>query len=414
MNVLKFTTAGSVDDGKSTLIGRLLLDTNSLTTDQLDAINKASAKKGSAEPDLSLATDGLIAEREQGITIDVAHIYFTTLKRKFIIADTPGHVEYTRNMITGASNSQAALILIDARNGIIEQTKRHLYITSLLRIKEVVVCINKMDLVNYNENVYYQIAADVKKYADGLTFHEFNFRYIPISAKLGDHVVKPSTNMPWYQQEPLLTYLENLNVSSEDNHPARFAVQYVIRTDHSEKRDYRAYAGILYSGTLKAGDRVTALPNGRSSVIKAIERYTEQPDVACAGESISILLEDDIDISRGNFIVPSDLQPEARKEFQAMICWLNNSPLQPGSKYILQHGIYKTPVKIDQISRILDPETLEYSDQNHLVGLNAIADVHVRSANPVYADSFASNKSNGAFILIDPQTNNTVGVGFVN
>ena len=412
MKVLKFTTAGSVDDGKSTLIGRFLYDTKSLTTDQIEAIHKASLRKGNNELDLSLATDGLIAEREQGITIDVAHIYFSTLKRKFIIADTPGHVEYTRNMITGASNSQAALILIDARNGVVEQTKRHLYITNLLRIKEVIVCINKMDLVNFDEKVYYAISADVQKYSQGLYHNDFKLHFIPISAKLGDNVVEKSKNMNWYSDVPLLSYLENVKIEPEESLPARFSVQYVIRTDNDQKRDYRAYAGKVKSGTLKTGDTIVALPVGRTSKIKAIERFDETLKEAHAGESVSILLEDDIDISRGNLIVKADQQPSSAKELDATICWMTSDKFNPSSKFILQQGVSQTPAKLDAVNRILDPATLNYSDTTEIY-LNAIADVKVRCASTVFTDKYEDNPACGNFILIDSQSNNTVAVGFV-
>jgi sulfate adenylyltransferase subunit 1 len=412
MNVLKFTTAGSVDDGKSTLIGRFLYDTKSLTTDQIEAIEKASRRKGNHELDLSLATDGLIAEREQGITIDVAHIYFSTLKRKFIIADTPGHVEYTRNMITGASSSQAALILIDARNGMLEQTKRHLYITNLLRIKEVIVCINKMDLVGFDEKIYYSISADLKKYAEGLFHNDFSLHFFPISAKLGDNVVSTSSNMPWYHGEPLLSFLENLKIEEDDSLPARFAVQYVVRTDNDKMRDYRAFAGKMKSGVFKVGDEVMAFPSARTSTIKSIDRFEESLQSVGAGESVAISLTDEIDISRGCLLVKKDEIPQSLREMNATICWMSTDKMNPAARYTLQHGITRTPAKIDFVKSILDPGTLQNTDRIEVV-LNDIADVSIRTANQVYADNYEKNHSNGSFIIIDNQTNNTVAVGFV-
>ncbi len=412
MKVLKFTTAGSVDDGKSTLIGRLLFDTKSLTVDQIEAIERASKRKGNGELDLSLATDGLIAEREQGITIDVAHIYFSTLKRKFIIADTPGHVEYTRNMITGASSSQAALILIDARNGLLEQTKRHLYITNLLRIKEVVVCINKMDLVNFDENIFYSISSEVQKYSQGLQHNDYHLDFFPISAKLGDNVVTKSTNMPWYTGGPLLPFLEEMQIEEDSTLPARFAVQQVIRVDNEQYHDYRAFAGKMKSGTLKTGDTVISLPSGRTSVIKQIERFDETLHEASAGQSVSIILTDEIDVSRGSLLVKTEQQPAPLREINATICWMTTEKMNVASKYILQHGISRTPAKFDNIMSVLDPETLISKDSAYL-DLNAIAEVKIRTANPVFADTFEKNPSNGSFIMIDGQTNNTVAVGFI-
>ncbi len=412
MNVLKFTTAGSVDDGKSTLIGRFLYDTKSLTTDQIEAIERASKRKGLSEIDLSLATDGLIAEREQGITIDVAHIYFSTPKRKFIIADTPGHVEYTRNMITGASSSKAALILIDARNGMLEQTKRHLYITNLLRIKEVIICINKMDLVDYNQQVYNKIVDDVKNYANGLYHSDFNLHFFPISARLGDNVVTSSKNMPWFTDKPLLPFMEELNIEENQALPARFAVQYVIRVDNEKIRDYRAFAGKVKSGVFQIGDEVLVLPTNRTSKIIGIERFTEKLNKAVAGESVAILLADDIDVSRGSIITKINDTPQALKSFRATICWLSTEPANLATRYILQHGIARTPSKIDSVLSILDPNTLSEIKEKQIV-LNEIAEVNIRTANAIYADNYENNPANGAFILIDPQTNNTVAVGFV-
>jgi len=412
MKVLKFTTAGSVDDGKSTLIGRFLYDTKSLTVDQIEAIDKASKRKGNHELDLSLATDGLIAECEQGITIDVAHIYFSTLKRKFIIADTPGHVEYTRNMITGASSSQAALILIDARNGMLEQTKRHLYITNLLRIKEVIICINKMDLVGFDEKIFYSISAEVKKYAEGLFHSDFNFHFFPISAKLGDNVVSRSANMSWYTGEPLLSFLENLEIEEDEALPARFAVQYVIRTDNDTMHDYRAFAGKVKSGVFKVGDEVMAFPSARTSKIKSIDRFDESLQSTSAGESVAISLSDEIDISRGCLLVKKDEIPQSLRDINATICWMSTEKMNPASRYTLQHGITRTLAKIDTVKSILDPGTLMCSDRSEMA-LNDIADVTIRTAGQVYADTFEKNHANGSFIIIDSQTNNTVAVGFV-
>jgi len=412
MKVLKFATAGSVDDGKSTLIGRLLYDTRSLTRDQIEAIEKASLKKGLNEPDLALATDGLVAEREQGITIDVAHIYFSTPRRKFIIADTPGHVEYTRNMITGASSSDAVLILIDARNGMVEQTKRHLYVSNLMRIREVVVCVNKMDLVAFEEQVFYTISSEIQQYAEGLYHNDFNFHFIPVSAKYGDNIVTVSARMPWYKGQPLLSLLENLEVEKHNELPARYVVQHVIRTDNEKFPDYRALAGKMKSGRLQVGDKVMVLPSGRMTAIKSIERYTERLSSVSAGESVSLVLLDDVDASRGSLIVKIDEVPLPLKNFNATLCWLSTFPGNLSGHYLLQHGVSCTPVKITQIHSVLNPATLQKEERN-VLGLNDIAEVSLRTGGYVYADVFEHNPANGSFILIDTQTNHTVAVGFV-
>jgi len=414
MKVLKFTTAGSVDDGKSTLIGRLLYDTNSLSTDRIEAIKQASIKKGLDEMDLSFATDGLTAEREQGITIDVAHIYFHTSKRKFIIADTPGHVEYTRNMITGASNSQSTIILIDARNGIIEKTRRHLFITHLLKIKNVAVCINKMDLVAYSQDRFNQLADEVSIYADQLISDGMQLTFFPISAKEGDNVVNKSSKMDWYKGETLLDFLENVNIKDQENLPARFNVQYVIRPDQNEYTDYRGYAGKVVSGSYKIGDIIIALPSGRKSVITAIHRFKEKLTQANAGESVTLLLEHDIDISRGNLIVAENNTIQGKKDFNATICWMASTPLGSNQKFHLQYGAAKTIAKIQSIQSVINPQTLEHSSASAEISLNTLAEVQIKTANDVFLDTFHENPRNGAFILIDNINNNTVGVGFIN
>ncbi len=413
MDILRIATAGSVDDGKSTLIGRLLYDTKSITKDKLEAVVNTSRRKGLDFTDLSLLTDGLIAEREQGITIDVAHIYFATAKRKYIIADTPGHIEYTRNMITGASNAEASIILIDARNGVIEQTRRHLFISSLLDLDTVFVCVNKMDLVDFDENIFHTIRDKVKDLAGKIGF-DGHMKFIPIAAKDGDNVVSTSKRMPWYKDLSLLELLEQLPVHQKDESlPARFPVQYVIRPHTDAYHDYRGYAGKLESGTLSQGEEVMVLPTLRSSRIKRILHGDKQVMVAKPGESISIELEEDLDISRGNMIVSASTEYVQSGNITATLNWMDETPLSPGKTYLLQHGVNIVKAKVMSIVSKLDIETMEETTDADQFRLNDIGRVVIKTARPIFADVYRVNPRNGSFILIDEFSNNTAAVGFV-
>jgi sulfate adenylyltransferase subunit 1 len=413
MDILRIATAGSVDDGKSTLIGRLLYDTKSITKDKLEAVVNTSRRKGLDFTDLSLLTDGLIAEREQGITIDVAHIYFGTATRKYIIADTPGHIEYTRNMITGASNAEASIVLIDARNGVIEQTRRHLFISSLLDLETVFICINKMDLVNFDENVFHAIREKVKDLAEKIGF-EGQLEFIPIAAKDGDNVVQKSGRMSWYKGHSLLELLEALPVHQKDETlPARFPVQYVIRPHSEEYHDYRGYAGKLESGTLSEGDEIIVLPTLRKSRIKKILHGEKHVNIARAGDSVSIELDEDLDISRGNMIVPSGAAYVQSGNFTATLNWMDETPLTPGKTYLLQHGVNMVKAKVMTIQAKLDIETMEEIKDATQFRLNDIGRVVIKTAKPIFADVYRENPRNGSFILIDEFSNNTAAVGFV-
>lgn len=412
MKILRLSTAGSVDDGKSTLIGRLLYDTNSLSKDKIENIRAISAQRGLAEMDLSLITDGLTAEREQGITIDVAHIYFNTPNRKYIVADTPGHVEYTRNMITGASNSDVFVILIDARNGIIEQTKRHLFIAALMEIKEIVFVINKMDLVNYEEHVYRQILTDIEILVHKFDLVERNLTFIPVSAKTGDNVAQRSTKTQWYTGPSLLEFLENIKLTEASNASFRFNVQYVIRPHSDQFHDFRGYAGKVKSGTLQVGDEVKVTATNQTSKIKAIWKYKEQYLKAKQGDSVTLELEDDIDLSRGDVLILKSEEITGSKLINAQLCWLNKEELVHGGRYLLQHGSTRIPIKIDSIESQLDFETLEFEKAFETAGVNSINQVNMRAASPIFLDTFKNNPSNGYFILIDEGSNHTVGVGF--
>ncbi len=420
MNVLKLATAGSVDDGKSTLIGRLLYETQSLTKDRLDAVEKASKRKGLDFLDLSLLTDGLVAEREQGITIDVAHIYFHTDKRKFILADTPGHIEYTRNMITGASNSELSIILIDARKGVIEQTYRHFFINTLLRVPNIIVCVNKMDLVEYSEDVFYKISADFQRLATGIQVSNSNITFIPISALNGDNITHLSKKTAWYIGKPLLEILEETDTEGDLNkQAARFPVQYVIRQNNEAFTDYRGYAGKVISGTFKVGDKITVLPNQIESTITEIRIFEDTLNQAFTHDSVAISLADEIDTSRGSMIVKSSEIPLISKDLQAKICWLNENPYRIGTTFILKHGTSEVKAKIQAISDKVDIEgfgTLgENSNKSSIetISLNDIVKVNIRTAQPIFFDKYENNKANGTFILIDYQTNATVAVGFL-
>ncbi|MCL4153704.1 UNVERIFIED_CONTAM: hypothetical protein GTU68_020093 [Idotea baltica] len=415
MEVLKIATAGSVDDGKSTLIGRILYDTKSLTTDKLEAIEKTSKQKGYDYLDFSLATDGLVAEREQGITIDVAHIYFSTQKKSYIIADTPGHVEYTRNMVTGASTSQAAIILIDARKGVIEQTNRHFFINNLLRIKEVVVAINKMDLVDFSEERYNEIKSDFEQLMDKRDYEDQKITFIPVSALKGDNVVNKSDNTPWYKGETLLEHLEGLDLAAVSNvGTPRFPVQYVIRPKTDEFHDFRGFAGKVYGGELSVGDSVVALPSQTTSKIKAIYFHDKKYRTASRRSSVTITLEDEINVSRGDMLVKVNDLPTIDKQFTATVSWMDSQKLAAGNKYIVQHGVNKVLAKVAAVQHKIEPDYSGIDTETDTLGMNDIAQVSFRLNKAIFYDKFKNHRTNGSFILIDTQTNSTVGAGFIN
>ena len=413
MEVLKIATAGSVDDGKSTLIGRLLYDTQSLTTDKLEAIEKSSKQKGYDYLDFSLATDGLVAEREQGITIDVAHIYFSTAKKSYIIADTPGHVEYTRNMVTGASTSQVSIILIDARKGVIEQTYRHFFINNLLRVKDVIVAINKMDLVDYSEEVYNKIKADFQALNEKSAYKEQNVSYIPLSALTGDNVVDTLGKMPWYTGQTILQHLEGLESKDiYDNGKARFPVQTVIRPKTEEYHDFRGYAGKLYGNNIKVGDAVTVLPSLTESTVTNIHFFDKQFDEATVGSSITIELENDINVTRGDMIIKSNEVPRIEKDITTTVCWMDSKKLVAGAKYYVQHNTNRVLAKIDSVKNVIATDYSGTKEASQL-SINEIGEVTIKLSKALYFDAYNDNKSNGAFILIDASTNTTAGVGFI-
>ena len=412
MELLRFTTAGSVDDGKSTLIGRLLYDSKSIFEDQLEAVESASERLGNAELNLALLTDGLRAEREQGITIDVAYRYFATPKRKFIIADTPGHIEYTRNMVTGASTADAAIILVDARNGIIEQTKRHSYIASLLKIDYVVVAINKMDLVDFSEDVYNKIKEEYAHIAELL--HLKKVYFIPISALKGDNVVNASEHTPWYKGETLLHLLEQIPLKEGlEKQPFRFPVQYVVRPQTAEWPDYRAYAGRIASGTVKVGDEVTILPSFTKSKISRIDEGTNQLTEAQAPQSVNLSLEDDVDVSRGSQIVKSSEVPLTGQQVELLVCWLNHRPLQVRQKYIIRHTTDELQGFITAIDYKVNINTLENNFDDKAVGMNDIAKVTLKVSKPLAYDLYENNRTTGSLIFIAEGTNETVGAGMI-
>ena len=415
MGLLKIATAGSVDDGKSTLIGRILYDTKSLTTDKLEAIEKTSKQKGYDYLDFSLATDGLVAEREQGITIDVAHIYFSTEKKSYIIADTPGHVEYTRNMVTGASTSQAAIILIDARKGVIEQTNRHFFINNLLRVKEVIVAINKMDLVDFSEETYTNIKANFEQLMSKRDYEDQKITFIPVSALKGDNVVHKSKNTPWYKGETLLEHLESLDLAAVSNvGTPRFPVQYVIRPKTEKHHDFRGFAGKVYGGELSVGDEVVALPSQTKSKIKAIYFHDKQYKTASRRSSVTITLEDEINLSRGDMLVKVNDLPTVEKQFTATISWMDSDNLTLGKKYVVQHGVNKVLAKVDNIHHKINPDYSGIEENVDGLGMNDIAQVSFRLNKPIFYDKFKDHRTNGSFILIDTQSNSTVGAGFIN
>jgi sulfate adenylyltransferase subunit 1 len=405
MKTLKFITAGNVDDGKSTLIGRLLYDSHSIHTDQLGVLQKQT-KLQSGEIDLSLITDGLRAEREQGITIDVAYKYFSTSKRKFIIADAPGHEQYTRNMITGASNADLIILLVDARKGITEQTKRHASIGSLMGITKAVVAINKMDLVGNSEEIFNEIKADFEQKSTELHYNEII--YIPVSALLGDNIVEKSENITWYQGEALLPYLEKVELDTLEKQASRFQVQWVIRPNTEEYHDYRGYAGLVLSGTYKVGDKVKVLPSGIETIIEKIERKQQFIDLAKAGENVTIHLQNNIDISRGDSIVKIDELPREGNELKTWLCWLDTTPIQLGKTYLLQHRFKTVRIKVQSIEQKWNINEWQFSKTDELK-LNDIAQVTIKSNQNVFFDAFDKISVNGQAILIDETSYNTVG-----
>jgi len=410
--LLRFTTAGSVDDGKSTLIGRLLYDSKSIFEDQLLSVTNISKRKGHEGVDLALFTDGLRDEREQGITIDVAYRYFTTPRRKFIIADTPGHTQYTRNMVTGASTANVAIILIDARHGVIEQTKRHAFIASLLQIPHIIVCVNKMDLVNFEEGSFNNVISQFEKFSSKLLIKDV--RFIPISALLGDNVVNRSKNMDWYQDAPLLHTLETMHISSDLNKvDARFPVQTVLRPQREGFLDYRGYAGRISSGVFRTGDGVTVIPSGFTSKIKSIDTLDGELKEAHAPMSVAIILEDDIDISRGDMIVRSSNIPVISQDIEVMICWLHNNPAKPRAKYTVMHTTNEQKAMIKEIIYKIDINTLKSNYDDDTIGMNDFCKVKIRTTKPLSYDSYRENRVTGSLILIDDATNETVAAGMI-
>lgn len=412
MELLRFTTAGSVDDGKSTLIGRLLYDSKSIFEDQYEAIELSSKRKGDTTVNLALLTDGLRAEREQGITIDVAYRYFATPKRKFIIADTPGHIQYTRNMVTGASTANLALILIDARLGIQEQTHRHTILATLLGIPHIVFCINKMDLVDYSEEVYEGIIKELDAFTSKLNV--IDIRYVPLSALKGDNVVEPSANMDWYKGSTLLYLLETIHIGSDHNHiDCRFPVQGVIRPQNDEFHDFRGYAGRISSGIFKPGDNIVVLPSGFASKIKSIHTMSGELEEAYAPMSVSMTLEDDIDISRGDMIVREKNQPEIGQDVDVMVCWMSERPLQLNGKYAVKHTTNDARCIVKAVQYKLNVNTLHRNEEHKELQMNDIGRITIRTTKPLYHDRYERNRETGSLILIDEGTNETVGAGMI-
>lgn len=412
MELLRFTTAGSVDDGKSTLIGRLLYDSKSIFEDQLEAVRGSSERKGLDHIDLSMLTDGLKDEREQGITIDVAYRYFATPKRKFIIADTPGHIQYTRNMVTGASTANLALILVDARKGVIEQTYRHSFIASLLQIPHIIVCVNKMDLVDYSQEIYDKIVDNYKDFASKLDVQDI--RFIPISALNGDNVVNRSENMSWYEGSTLLHSLEHIHIGSDYNHlDARFPVQTVIRPHSAEYHDFRGYAGRVAGGVFRKGEDVVVLPSGFQSKIKEIHVGEEEVELAFPPMSATITLADDIDISRGDMIAKPNNQPEATQDVEVMLCWLNNKAMNMSAKYVLRHTASEMRCMVKEVVYKLDISSLSKKEGENNIGMNDIFRAKLRTTKPVLKDSYRKNRNTGSLILVDEGTNETVAAGMI-
>ncbi|MFD1723023.1 sulfate adenylyltransferase subunit 1 [Amnibacterium endophyticum] len=412
-DLVRFATAGSVDDGKSTLIGRLLYDSKSLFDDNLESVERVSRERGDDYTDLALLTDGLRAEREQGITIDVAYRYFATPRRKFIVADTPGHVQYTRNMVTGASTADVALILVDARKGVSEQSRRHAFLASLLGVPHLVLLVNKMDLVDWDEQVFQSIADEFASFASRLRIHDLAF--IPVSALQGDNVVERSANMPWFHGSPLLHHLEHLHVASDRNLvDVRFPVQYVIRPQSAEARDYRGFAGTVASGVLKPGDRVSVLPSGFESMIASIEGPSGPVDEAYPPMSVVVRLADEIDISRGDLICRPHNAPTTTQNLDAQICWMDErAPLTPGKVYALKHTTRWARAKVTEVDYRVDVNTLHRDQEATSLGLNEIGRVRLRTTQPLFVDPYSENRTTGSFILVDETTNRTVGAGML-
>jgi len=413
MDLLRFATAGSVDDGKSTLIGRLLLDSKSIFEDQLEAVERTSEDKGYDYTDLALLTDGLRSEREQGITIDVAYRYFATPRRKFIIADTPGHVQYTRNMVTGASTADLGLVLVDARQGLTEQSRRHAVILSLLRVPHLVLAVNKMDLVDYDESVYDAIRSEFSDFATKLTVPDLTV--IPISALKGDNVVTRSDSMPWYQGTSLLHHLENVHVASDrDLVDTRVPVQYVVRPKSDEFHDYRGYAGQVAGGVLKPGDDVLVLPSGMTSKIAGIDLYDTEITEAFPPMSVTVRLEDDVDVSRGDMICRPKNAPTPSQDIDAMVCWMTNAPMRPRQKLAIKHTTRTARSLVKEIDYRLDINTLHRDQETKELGLNEIGRVRLRTTAPLMCDPYEKNRTTGSFVLIDEATGHTVGAGMIN
>jgi bifunctional enzyme CysN/CysC len=412
MDILRFATAGSVDDGKSTLIGRLLYDTKTVFADQIEAVERVSRERGDEHVNLALLTDGLRAEREQGITIDVAYRYFATPKRKFIIADTPGHIQYTRNMVTGASTADLALVLVDARKGIVEQSRRHAFLATLLEVPHLVLCVNKMDLVDYSQEVYDRIHDEFRSFATKLRVPDLTV--IPVSALRGDNVVSRSANMPWYEGSSLLHHLENVHVASDRNLiDVRFPVQYVIRPQSDQWHDYRGYAGQVAGGVLKAGDDVMVLPSGLTSRIAAIDTADGPVAEAFSPMSVTVRLEDDLDVSRGDMICRPNNAPAVSQDVEAMVCWMTDKPLRSGAKLAIKHTTRSARTVVRTLRYRLDINTLHRDEEATELGLNSIGRVHLRTTQPLFLDEYRRNRTTGGFILVDESTNATVGAGTV-
>lgn len=412
MELLRLATAGSVDDGKSTLIGRLLVETKQIFEDQLQAVERTSRERGFDYTNLALLTDGLRSEREQGITIDVAYRYFATPRRKFIIADTPGHIQYTRNMVTGASTADLALVLIDARKGVLEQSRRHAVIASLLQVKHLVLCVNKMDLVDYDENVFDQICSDFSEFAAKLEIKDLTF--IPISALNGDNVVAHSANTPWYEGPTLLHHLEHVYVGSDRNLiDARFPVQYVVRPMSHEHHDYRGYAGQVASGIIRVGDELAVMPSGFTSKVASIDLHGEPIDEAFAPMSVTLRLQDDIDVSRGDMFCRPNNSPKASQDIEAMVCWFSDAPLRSGSTYAIKHTTRWTKARVGTIHYKLDVNSLHRENDQQNLAMNDLGRVTLRTALPLFFDEYRRNRITGSFILVDESTFSTVGAGMV-
>ncbi len=412
MELIKIATAGSVDDGKSTLIGRLLYETGALKTDQIQHIEEKSAARGFGYLDLSLATDGLLTEREQGITIDVSHIFFSTPKRRFIIADSPGHVEYTRNMVTGSSTAQASIILLDARKGVIEQTKRHFFITQLLGIKHIIFAVNKMDLVDYSQEVFDEIKTALSTLVDKHGAKGVRYHYTPVSALFNENIVHPSDKLDWFVGAPLLRLIESIPIEKNKAKDTAFQLQYVIRPKREDLHDYRGFAGNVRSGRFEVGDQIDIHPSGRKSQIKRIERYGEAVQTLEAGENGTLLLADEVDASRGDSFIKADASINEGKNIQATFCWMQDNPMAVGNKYWLQQGVQRSLVKVKHIDAKIDLEALE-NTATDLLSLNDIGTGGLTLAQSIATKPYAENPALGAFIMIDPNTFNTAGVGFI-